>query len=140
MPVQLASPPAASSNTRNPETLLHSVFGLPGYRGEQAAIISHVIAGNDAIVLMPTGGGKSLCYQLPSLCRDGVGIVVLPLIALMPNPVGTLRQLGLNTAALNSSLDQTARAAVRADLRAGRLDLLYVAPERLMMPDFLDLL
>src|SRR3978361_1675254 len=110
MPVQLASPPAASSNTRNPETLLHSVFGLPGYRGEQEAIISHIIAGNDAIVLMPTGGGKSLCYQLPSLCRDGVGIVVSPLIALMRNQVAALRQLGINAAALNSSLDAAERA------------------------------
>jgi ATP-dependent DNA helicase RecQ len=125
---------------QNPETLLHSVFGLPGFRGEQAAIISHVIAGDDAIVLMPTGGGKSLCYQLPSLCRAGVGIVVSPLIALMRNQVAALRQLGINAAALNSSLDATERQTVRNDLRAGRLDLLYVAPERLMMPDFLDLL
>jgi len=123
-----------------PEALLHNVFGLPGFRGEQEAIISHVIAGGDAIVLMPTGGGKSLCYQLPSLCRQGVGIVVSPLIALMRNQVAALRQLGINAAALNSSLDPAERAAVRADLCAGRLDLLYIAPERLMLPDFLDLL
>ncbi len=122
------------------ETVLHNVFGLPGFRGQQAEIIEHVISGNDAIVLMPTGGGKSLCYQLPALCRDGVGIVVSPLIALMRNQVAALRQLGINAAALNSSLEPAERTKVRADLRAGRLDLLYVAPERLMMPDFLDML
>jgi ATP-dependent DNA helicase RecQ len=130
----------APSPAKNPDTLLRSVFGLRGFRGEQAAIVSHVIAGGDAIVLMPTGGGKSLCYQLPSLCRDGVGIVVSPLIALMRNQVAALRQLGINAAALNSSLDASERAKVRADLRANRLDLLYVAPERLMMPDFLEML
>jgi ATP-dependent DNA helicase RecQ len=138
MPVELATPP--TSVTQDPATLLHSVFGLPGFRGEQAAIVEHVIAGRDAIVLMPTGGGKSLCYQLPSLCRDGVGIIVSPLIALMRNQVAAMRQLGLNAAALNSSLDAAERAKTRADLRSGRLDLLYVAPERLMMPDFLDML
>ena len=138
MSVELASPPTRPA--ADPATLLHNVFGLPGYRGEQQAIISHVIAGNDAIVLMPTGGGKSLCYQLPALCRDGVGIIVSPLIALMRNQVAAMRQLGLNAAALNSSLDAAERAKTRADLRAGRLDLLYVAPERLMMPDFLEML
>ncbi len=123
-----------------PETVLRTVFGLSRFRGAQEAVISQVLAGGDAIVLMPTGGGKSLCYQLPSLCRKGVGIVVSPLIALMRNQVAALRQLGVNAAALNSSLGGADKAAVRADLRAGRLDLLYVAPERLMTPDFLDLL
>jgi ATP-dependent DNA helicase RecQ len=140
MTAELATLPAFTRPARDPQTLLHSIFGLPGFRGQQADIISHVIAGDDAIVLMPTGGGKSLCYQLPSLCRDGVGIVVSPLIALMRNQVAAMRQLGLNAAALNSSLDASERAKVRADLRAGRLDLLYVAPERLMMPDFLEML
>jgi ATP-dependent DNA helicase RecQ len=124
----------------NPNDVLRNVFGLRGFRGEQAAIIDHVVTGGDAIVLMPTGGGKSLCYQLPSLCRRGVGIVVSPLIALMRNQVAALRQLGVNAAAMNSSLTPAERATVRADLRAGRLDLLYVAPERLMMPDFLEML
>ena len=123
-----------------PDEVLHTVFGLPGYRGEQQAVVSHVIAGGDAIVLMPTGGGKSLCYQLPSLCRPGVGVVVSPLIALMRNQVAALRQLGINAAALNSSLTAAERSAVRAELRGGRLDLLYVAPERLMMPDLLEML
>lgn len=123
-----------------PDEALHTVFGLPGYRGAQEAVVAHVMGGGDAIVLMPTGGGKSLCYQLPSLCRPGVGIVVSPLIALMRNQVAALRQLGINAAALNSSLTAAERQSVWADLRAGRLDLLYVAPERLMMPDLLELL
>lgn len=102
--------------------------------------MSHVIAGGDAIVLMPTGGGKSLCYQLPALCRPGVAVVVSPLIALMRNQVEALRQLGVRAAALNSSISGAEQSAARAALRGGRLDLLYVAPERLMMPDFLALL
>lgn len=123
-----------------PEAILRNVFGLPGYRGEQEQIISHVIGGADAIVLMPTGGGKSLCYQLPALCRAGVGIVVSPLIALMRNQVAAMRQLGINAAAMNSAVPPAEQARIRADLRSGKLDLLYVAPERLMMPDFLELL
>jgi ATP-dependent DNA helicase RecQ len=138
----MQSPSALSPDAPcpTPHDTLRDVFGLRGFRGQQEEIVTHVIAGHDAVVLMPTGGGKSLCYQLPSLCRPGVGLVVSPLIALMRNQVAALRQLGLNAAAMNSSLTGPERAAVRADLRAGRLDLLYVAPERLMMPDFLDLL
>ncbi|GLR67046.1 ATP-dependent DNA helicase RecQ [Acidocella aquatica] len=132
--------PAAQPATPHPETVLRTVFGLPGFRGQQAAVVERVVAGGDAIVLMPTGGGKSLCYQLPSLCRPGVGIVISPLIALMRNQVAAMHQLGLNAAALNSSLSGPERAKVRASLRAGQLDLLYVAPERLMMPDFLEML
>ncbi len=120
--------------------MLRGVFGLPAFRGQQAGVIAHVMAGGDAIVLMPTGGGKSLCYQLPALCRPGVGIVVSPLIALMRNQVAALRQLGVAAAALNSSQSPPEQAAIRAELAAGRLKLLYVAPERLMMPGFLDLL
>jgi ATP-dependent DNA helicase RecQ len=128
------------SLTADSETILHTVFGLPGYRGQQEAVISHVLAGGDAIVLMPTGGGKSLCYQLPSLCRDGVGIVVSPLIALMRNQVAALRQLGVEAAALNSSMSNAEQQKVKTDLRSGKLKLLYAAPERLMMPDFLEML
>ena len=120
--------------------MLHDVFGLPAFRGEQAEIIAHVTTGEDAIVLMPTGGGKSLCYQIPAICRPGVAIIVSPLIALMRNQVEILRQLGVRAAALNSSLSGSERANVRAALKTGRLDLLYVSPERLMMPDFLEML
>ncbi|MGE4482857.1 DNA helicase RecQ [Acidocella sp.] len=134
---------ASSSLARpaaDPADILHRIFGLPGFRGQQEEIILHVCAGGDALVLMPTGGGKSLCYQLPALCREGVGIVVSPLIALMRDQVAALRQLGVPAAALNSSLPPPERAQVRADLRAGRLKLLYAAPERLLMPDFLEMM
>jgi ATP-dependent DNA helicase RecQ len=117
---------------------LRTVFGLRGFRGQQEAVISHVMAGGDAIVLMPTGGGKSLCYQLPALCRPGLGIIVSPLIALMRNQVAAMRQLGVNAAALNSAIGAEERSRIWDDLRAGTLDLLYVAPERLMIPDFLE--
>jgi ATP-dependent DNA helicase RecQ len=116
------------------------VFGLPHFRGDQQAIIEQVIGGGDAIVLMPTGGGKSLCYQIPAICRPGVGIIVSPLIALMRNQVDILRQLGVRVATLNSSLTGSERGKAKAALREGKLDLLYVAPERLMMPDFLEML
>jgi ATP-dependent DNA helicase RecQ len=128
------------TSVRDPREVLHSVFGHQNFRGQQAEIVSHVIGGGDAIVLMPTGGGKSMCYQIPALCRDGVGVVVSPLIALMHDQVAALRQLGIRAAALNSSLSDQERMAVRADLRAGRLDLIYVAPERLMLPSFLEFL
>ncbi|MHB1305229.1 MAG: DNA helicase RecQ [Acidiphilium sp.] len=124
----------------DPATILRRVFGHGGFRGRQGEIVAHVTAGGDAIVLMPTGGGKSLCYQLPALCRPGVAIVVSPLIALMRNQVEALRQLGVRAAALNSSLDAAERARVRTDLARGALDLLYVAPERLVTEDFMALL
>ncbi|HEX2114816.1 MAG TPA: DNA helicase RecQ [Alphaproteobacteria bacterium] len=123
---------------RNPQEVLHTVFGFADFRGEQKAIIEHVVAGGDALVLMPTGGGKSLCYQVPALCRAGTCIVVSPLIALMHDQVEALRQLDVRAAALNSALDYAAASAVEKDLYAGRLDLLYVAPERLLMNGFLD--
>jgi len=123
-----------------PGDILRTVFGHQAFRGHQAEIVSHVAGGGDAIVLMPTGGGKSMCYQIPALCRNGVGVVVSPLIALMRDQVENLRQLGIRAAALNSSLTERERGAVRADLRAGRLDLVYVAPERLTLPSFLELL
>jgi ATP-dependent DNA helicase RecQ len=123
-----------------PGEVLRRLFGISAFRGQQEAVVSHVLAGGDAIVLMPTGGGKSLCYQLPALCRNGVGIIISPLIALMRDQVAALRQLGVAAAALNSSLSGPERTQVRADLRAGRLKLLYAAPERLLMPDFLEML
>ncbi len=119
---------------------LRLVFGHDSFRGEQAAIVDHVNTGGDALVLMPTGGGKSLCYQLPALLREGTGIVVSPLIALMQDQVEALRQLGVRAAFLNSSLDAATAASIERDLLDGHLDLLYVAPERLLTPRFLSLL
>ncbi len=120
---------------------LREVFGYAAFRGAQAEIVAHVAAGGDALVLMPTGGGKSLCYQLPALLRAGTGIVVSPLIALMQDQVAALTQLGVRAAFLNSTLDARA-APTRSSARcvAGELDLLYVAPERLLTPRCLDLL
>jgi ATP-dependent DNA helicase RecQ len=120
--------------------LLHRIFGHPGFRGEQAQIVQQVASGGDALVLMPTGGGKSLCYQLPALLREGCGIVVSPLIALMQDQVEALRQLGVRAAYLNSSLGAQEAGDVERQLLAGELDLLYVAPERLLTPRFLSLL
>ncbi|MFN7183995.1 MAG: DNA helicase RecQ, partial [Thermomonas haemolytica] len=119
---------------------LRRVFGHSGFRGEQGAIVEHLLAGGDALVLMPTGGGKSLCYQLPALLREGTAVVVSPLIALMQDQVESLRQLGVRAAFLNSSLDATEAAAVERQFADGALDLLYVAPERLLTPRFLGLL
>ncbi len=123
-----------------PLDILRTTFGHKAFRGHQEAIISHVIGGGNAIVLMPTGGGKSICYQIPALCRDGVGVVVSPLIALMRDQVESLLQVGVRAAALNSSLTDEERWNIRADLRAGRLDLIYVSPERLVLSSFLDIL
>ncbi|WP_119717354.1 DNA helicase RecQ [Cognatilysobacter tabacisoli] len=120
--------------------LLRRTFGHNDFRGEQAQIVQHVIDGGDALVLMPTGGGKSLCYQLPALLRDGCGLVVSPLIALMQDQVEALRQLGVRAAFLNSTLDAAGAAEVERQLLAGELDLLYVAPERLLTGRFLSLL
>ncbi len=122
------------------QQILHDVFGYAAFRGAQQAIVEHVAAGGDALVLMPTGGGKSLCYQLPALLRRGVGVVVSPLIALMQDQVDALTQLGVRAAFLNSSLEANAAREVAGRLLRGDLDLLYVAPERLMMPGFLDML
>ena len=120
--------------------ILHSVFGYPSFRGDQQAIVDHLIAGGDAMVLMPTGGGKSLCFQIPALVRDGTAIVVSPLIALMQDQVETLQQLGVKAAFLNSTLDARESNALERSLVNGELDLLYVAPERLLTTRFLDLL
>ena len=118
--------------------VLRQVFGYTSFRGSQEEIVAHVAAGGDCLVLMPTGGGKSLCYQIPALLRPGTGIVVSPLIALMQDQVSALREAGVNAALLNSSLSSAQALAVERALQAGEYDLLYVAPERLMMPRFLD--
>jgi ATP-dependent DNA helicase RecQ len=122
---------------KQPLEVLRAVFGYDGFRGAQAAIIDHVMAGGDATVLMPTGGGKSLCFQIPAILRRGVGVVISPLIALMQDQVDALRQLGVRAAFLNSSLDSMAAASVVRSARRGELDLLYVAPERLVTESFL---
>jgi ATP-dependent DNA helicase RecQ len=121
-------------------SILQTVFGYPAFRGEQQPIIEHVSAGGDALVLMPTGGGKSLCYQIPALLRDGTAIVVSPLIALMQDQVDALRQLGVEAAFLNSSLDPFAQRDVEQRFANGALKLLYVAPERLLTERCLDML
>jgi ATP-dependent DNA helicase RecQ len=123
-----------------PLDILKEKYGYKSFRGNQAEIIGHVIAGNDAFVLMPTGGGKSLCYQIPSLCREGVGIVVSPLIALMQDQIAALEQLGISAGAINSAMPVSYVREIKDKLKAGKLDLLYVAPERLIMPDFLKML
>jgi ATP-dependent DNA helicase RecQ len=121
-------------------SLLNSVFGLPAFRGAQHEIIGHVADGGNCLVLMPTGGGKSLCYQLPSLLREGCGIVVSPLIALMRDQVAGLLEAGVRAAVLNSTLSSDQASAVEQRLLAGDLDMLYVAPERLLTPRCLALL
>ncbi|MFF4091621.1 DNA helicase RecQ [Streptomyces nigra] len=119
---------------------LHRVFGYDSFRGEQEAVIDHVVAGGDAVVLMPTGGGKSLCYQIPSLVRPGTGVVVSPLIALMQDQVDALRALGVRAGFINSTQDFDERRVMEAQYAAGELDLLYLAPERLRLDATLDLL
>ena len=120
--------------------LLNTVFGFPAFRGAQEEIVGHVASGGDALVLMPTGGGKSLCYQLPALLRPGTALVISPLIALMQDQVAALKQLGVRAAFLNSTLNNKQVQETEHALRSGELDLLYVAPERLTMPRMLALL
>jgi ATP-dependent DNA helicase RecQ len=120
--------------------ILKDVFGYPQFRGQQAQIVTHVAAGGDALVLMPTGGGKSLCYQIPALLRPGVAVVVSPLIALMQDQVAALHEAGVRAAFLNSTLSWPEAQAVESRARAGELDLLYLAPERLLTDRGLSLL
>ena len=120
--------------------VLQQTFGYSSFRGAQGDVVEHMIAGDDALVLMPTGGGKSLCYQIPSLVRPGTGVIVSPLIALMQDQVAALTQLGVRAAFLNSTLDARSARATEDALLAGALDLLYVAPERLTTARCLDLL
>lgn len=132
--------PAPRPGLPTPETVLKDVFGYDSFRGQQADIINTILRGESCCVLMPTGAGKSLCYQIPALCRNGVAIVVSPLIALMQDQVAALRELGVRAAALNSSLDyQETQATLRA-LENNQLDLLYIAPERLMTEQIFHLI
>jgi ATP-dependent DNA helicase RecQ len=140
VPVVASAPNIKSDLAPNALSVLNSVFGLPGFRGAQEAIVRHVTDGGNCMVLMPTGGGKSLCYQLPSLLRKGCGIVVSPLIALMRDQVAGLIEAGVKAAVLNSTLSLSEAAAVEQRLLTGDLDLLYVAPERLLTPRCLALL
>ena len=113
----------------DPLQVLASVFGHERFRGQQEAVVRHVASGGDAVVLFPTGAGKSLCYQIPALCRSGVGVVISPLIALMRDQVEALRQAGVRAGSLNSSMSGDEQRAVRDALFKGELDLLYVAPD-----------
>ena len=122
------------------EQVLRDVFGYPAFRGEQKEIVTHLAGGGDALVLMPTGGGKSLCYQIPALLRDGMGVVVSPLIALMQDQVAALDEAGVRAASLNSSMTWPQVQEVERKVRTGNLDLLYVAPERLLTDRCLELL
>jgi ATP-dependent DNA helicase RecQ len=127
------------SKERTPLGVLREVFGFDSFRGEQLAIIEHVTTGGDAVVLMPTGGGKSLCYQVSALLRPGLGVVVSPLIALMKDQVDALRQAGVRAAALNSRLSSGEAVEIEHSVRDGALDLVYVSPERLVTPRCLEL-
>ncbi|MFE5739681.1 DNA helicase RecQ [Streptomyces celluloflavus] len=131
---------SASDDVSEAVQVLRRVFGYDAFRGSQQEIIEHVIGGGDAVVLMPTGGGKSLCYQIPSLVRSGVGVVISPLIALMQDQVDALRALGVRAGFLNSTQDLEERRLVEAEFLSGELDLLYLAPERLRVEQTLNLL
>ena len=127
-------------SAKNPLSILKQTYGYDQFRGEQEEIINHLIEGGSSFVLMPTGSGKSLCYQIPSLCREGVGVIVSPLIALMQDQITALAQLGISARAINSSMSDRAVFEVKQKLESNNLDLLYVAPERLVMPEFVELL
>ncbi|MGI0527243.1 DNA helicase RecQ [Rhizobium giardinii] len=129
-----------NEGAKNPLAVLKQVYGYSAFRGKQAAVVERVVAGGDAVVLFPTGAGKSLCFQIPALCRDGVGIVVSPLIALMRDQVEALKQLGVRAAALNSSLTREEFLDVRRAIANGALDLLYVTPERIVTPAFKEMI
>ena len=140
VPAVAAIPEAGNDHAPDALSVLNSVFGLPAFRGAQEQIVRHLTDGGNCLVLMPTGGGKSLCYQLPALLREGCGIVVSPLIALMRDQVAGLHEAGVKAAVLNSTLSLEEASAVEARLLAGDLDLLYIAPERLVTPRCLSLL
>lgn len=120
--------------------ILKDVFGYDAFRGNQAAIIERVAGGGDALVLMPTGGGKSLCFQVPALMREGLAVVVSPLIALMDDQVATLDELGVAAVALNSTLSPDEQREIADRIRRGQIKMLYLAPERLVQPRMLSFL
>jgi ATP-dependent DNA helicase RecQ len=131
---------ALFSGAVKPLDVLKRVYGYPAFRGRQQEVVEHVVAGGDAVVLFPTGAGKSLCFQIPALCRPGLGIVVSPLIALMRDQVEAMKQLGIRAAALNSSISREEYGAIRRGISSGDLDLLYVTPERILMDGFRELI
>jgi ATP-dependent DNA helicase RecQ len=130
--------PDGAAYRETPRDVLRRVFGFPAFRGQQEAAVEHVAGGGDALVLMPTGGGKSICYQVPALVRHGTAIVISPLIALMDDQVAALRQLGVSAGALHSEVEPEEASRVNRALGDGSLDLLYVSPERLLMPGMLE--
>jgi ATP-dependent DNA helicase RecQ len=136
----MVTPGVALGSHSTPEETLRKVFGYDAFRGQQAEIIDQVMAGGDALVLMPTGGGKSLCYQIPALVRHGTGVVISPLIALMQDQVDALRAVGVRAEFLNSTQSGDERARVETAFIAGEIDMLYLAPERLGVPSTADLL
>jgi len=126
--------------TKSPQDVLQTIFGYDAFRGVQEEVIERTIAGGDSLVLMPTGGGKSLCYQIPAVCREGCAIVISPLIALMQDQVTALCQVGVKAATLNSTINPEEAYEIERAMRAGELDLVYVAPERLLTDRFFTLL
>jgi ATP-dependent DNA helicase RecQ len=134
------SSPDTGTDVSEAREVLQRVFGYDSFRGSQQDVIDHVVAGGDALVLMPTGGGKSLCYQIPALVRPGVGVVISPLIALMQDQVDALRNVGVRAGFLNSTQNPDERSMVESEFLAGELDLLYLAPERLRLESTMRLL
>src|SRR6187431_465393 len=132
--------PSKLAGMTTAQSVLEKTFGYSTFRGQQAEIIEQVVAGGDALVLMPTGGGKSLCYQIPALVRAGTAVVISPLIALMQDQVDALTAVGVRAAFLNSTQDGNERLRVEAAFISGELDLLYLAPERLSVSTTADLL
>ena len=133
-PLAQRSAPKQALNSQSPQAVLETVFGYSEFRDQQAEIIDGAIKGRDSLIIMPTGGGKSLCYQIPALLRPGTGIVISPLIALMQDQVSALLQLGISAAFLNSTLSEAESEQVISQMKAGQLDLLYIAPERINQP------
>src|SRR5688572_18578490 len=128
------------NNEQRAAQVLRDVFGYSSFRGEQQQVVEHLVGGGDALVLMPTGGGKSLCFQIPALLREGVAVVVSPLIALMQDQVAALREAGVRAEFLNSTMTWPEAQSVERRARAGEIDLLYIAPERLLTDRGLALL